>query len=262
MANQKSYRLLVEQSGVQWSRLAAVTGMRPARLSEWRHGKTELRPDELLKIMAVMTRRVMEIERRAGDIKIDTNLAHGWQLRQVRAEFGITQSDLAKKSGFTQTEISLFETGKSSLSPKQTDRIFESCIALAEAQNAALAARNKSLQDQVEALNSAAKSSRLVKLSSLLMSDAELTAAKPIPPLPDKTLREFVREVGRAGRELERKERQIEMLNMRVANLTNQVISLQEQNASLREWLEQEQTAALEQSKANDLKDKVLKPEE
>jgi transcriptional regulator with XRE-family HTH domain len=253
MTDQKGYCRLVEQSGIRWARLAAMTGMRSARLSEWKHGKAELRPEELQKIMAVIDRRLIELRKRQQSQE-ETESPKGWQIRQARAEFGITQAELAQKARVSQSEISLFETGHSSLAPEQVTRIGDSCLALAEAQVAALEARVKSLEKQTAALD--AEPSRLVRLSAML-SPAMTQTNNP----KDKTLREFAREMYRAGEESRRKDRQIETLNMRVANLTNQVLSLQEQNSRLREWLQQEQRAALEHAKAKELEEKILKTE-
>lgn len=245
---QSRLRKVVLKVGLRGSELARRSGIRRARISEWKNGKVNLTYEELGRITSVIEARLLE-QSEPGQMRAIalTDMAgRGAEIRRKRLQFGITQADLAKRARMSQTDVSLLETGASASSQ--------------------VPAEISELEKAIEILVNEKKQSitpgerkELVPLRGLLQANTPAERAENVQEYRkahESVIRDFgsvenLRTFFELGKQLEAQERQLTALEAQLA-------ALREQNNGLREWINQEQKAALEHSKAKELEEKVL----
>jgi transcriptional regulator with XRE-family HTH domain len=135
---QSGVRRIVESAGIRWVVLAKMTGIRRARLSEWKNRKVKLTEAELRRVAGAVNDRLVELGE-AGKLApsllresaSQPIVERGAALRLQRRQFGISQVALAKRAGFEQFELSMIETGMADrMTPEDIARLEKALTAL------------------------------------------------------------------------------------------------------------------------------------
>lgn len=139
--DQEVLRRMVGDIGFRGTELSQRTGIRRARLSDWKNGKLDLRADELLVIGDQINSRLTELSE-SGHFKKKASSAaeRGAVIRRLRLKYSISQEALGRKAGVPQFEISMFETGADdAISSEKITRLEEALTDLMADRKAELA---------------------------------------------------------------------------------------------------------------------------
>jgi transcriptional regulator with XRE-family HTH domain len=140
------FRKIRKGAKISQAQLAKETGIAQSKLSGWESGQVDLTPDEEFSIGealdAVIKKRgipgVVTPEQATEDLR------KGAVLARLRDQYAVTQMQLAKKSGITQSAISAFEKGYVDLSQEQVDTLFKAFNEVLE--DAEIAVQDESLK--------------------------------------------------------------------------------------------------------------------
>jgi transcriptional regulator with XRE-family HTH domain len=255
---QSGMRRIVKSTGLRWTALANMAGIRRARLSEWKNGKIKLTEPELRRVASAVDSRLLELAEAGklaplleGGPAPQSILERGAALRRQRQQFGISQVSLAKKSGLAQFEISMIETGMS-------DRISAEDIARLEKALTALIAEQAKQLSRGDSL--------LGLLRGQDPSEEELMNDSLYEGL--RILEEGLTLMKCGDGELQQKQLWLtaELLKMRKSELSGytaaaQIAHLKAKVNELRSYYIVETDAALKHAEAEELREKISIPD-
>jgi|GEM_PF-2415389 transcriptional regulator with XRE-family HTH domain len=190
-------------------------------------------------------------------------------LRRIRKKAGLSQADLAARTGIGQQMISRFENGERNLSVSNVSRLLEAITDVID---------GKESMERLSAIRSEAN--QLVKLSDL--SGRRSSASDAFNPFSilkklnlDKTPLEQAQDQIKKLEELVEGYKRLNEISQQLISLLKEadpaktafenvsllerVEKLTEENAVLREWLNAEELAALSNDKAAELRERANK---
>jgi transcriptional regulator with XRE-family HTH domain len=103
----KAFREMRQWSGLSQIELAKRTGLSSDKLARWEKGQAKFNDQEISRLgSALDAAAIARAETAKGPLA-----GSGAEVKSLRKAYGITQEELARRTGMTQAAISLFENG-------------------------------------------------------------------------------------------------------------------------------------------------------
>jgi transcriptional regulator with XRE-family HTH domain len=270
-AVRKIFRKMRLGLGLSQIALGKSAGLSSDKLARWEKGQAKFNDEEMERLgKALDVQLAVRAEGTPGPLTSSDSKALKW----LRRAYGITQEKLARRVGLTQTDVSLFENGYTTLSPEEISKVEKAIDSLRVEQGAkpfmqlsSLLGTQPANKPVLSDLLSAGKVTEAHTYKDYLSSLA--------PPTNEEMTRQRDKIIALQTEQIEGY-RKITKTNNEIiallkeadpgktaaenAALLEQIEKKDAEIAALREWLNAEEVAATTHDKAAELRERVSIP--